>query len=386
MTSFIIMNPTLESFLIGPTLFLAFLIYANFNKANKTANRGLAAFILCVFLIQIGSPIEKSNFFPAKSIVFEILNLASFIVAPTFYLTISYFVAPSRKWKFTDNLHFLFPFLILILTILTLFVDTSAPKTIEEKKLESKIVLIFSVFFCTMVTVYCVAAYRKIHKYQKDSYSYSSNTKAVDLKWLQQVTICVLLLTFVWLIDIFFQLSVTSLFFDTFSNLFTFIGILYIAFHALKQKEIFPFNTAEKLEIDTIIEATSQLEENRRKLITDEKLNELKAYLIQIMEEQKPFLDCELSVIKLASQVKITPHLLSYIINAGFNENFYQFINKYRINEAKKMIINPEMNHLNLLGIGYEVGFNSKTVFNTTFKKITNLTPTEFKKSIQSSL
>lgn len=378
------MNPTLEALFIGPTLFLAFLIYANFNKANTKANKWLSVFILCIFLIQIVAPLEKSNLFSSTSKLIDILNLASFCVAPIFYFTISYFVEPNRKWKFKDNLHFLFPFLILLLTIATFFVDDNQPKTATEKELESKVVLIFSIFFCTMVTLYCIASYLKIHKYQKNTHFYSSNTKAINLKWLQQVTVCVLLLTIVWLIDILFQLSFTSLLFDAFSSLFTFIGIIYIAFHALKQKEIFPFNAAEIVEIDTIIVETSQYEENRKKLITDEKLDELKAQLIQIMEEEKPFLDCDLSVIKLASQLKIAPHLLSYSINTGFNENFYQFINKYRINEAKKLIVDPNMNHLNLLGIGYEVGFNSKTVFNTTFKKITNQTPSEFKKSIQS--
>ena len=78
-----------------------------------------------------------------------------------------------------------------------------------------------------------------------------------------------------------------------------------------------------------------------------------------------------------------TPHQLSYIINNGFDENFYQFINRFRIEEAKKLILNPNMNHLSLLGIGFEVGFNSKSVFNTTFKKNTGKTPSEFKKITQ---
>ena len=120
-----------------------------------------------------------------------------------------------------------------------------------------------------------------------------------------------------------------------------------------------------------------------KKLISDDELREMKSILIQVMDNKKPFLDTELSLFKLASQLDISSHLLSYIINNGCNENFYQFINRYRIEEAKKMIQDPKMEHLSLMGIAFEVGFNSKTVFNTTFKKITNQTPSEFKKAIR---
>ena len=99
------------------------------------------------------------------------------------------------------------------------------------------------------------------------------------------------------------------------------------------------------------------------------------------MDNKKPFLDPELSLFKLASQLDISSHLLSYVINNGCDENFHQFINRYRIEEAKKMIQDSGMQHLSLMGIAFEVGFNSKTVFNTTFKKSTNQTPSEFKKS-----
>ena len=79
--------------------------------------------------------------------------------------------------------------------------------------------------------------------------------------------------------------------------------------------------------------------------------------------------------------MNLSTHLLSYTINTGFDENFYQFINRYRIDEAKKMVLDPQMGHLNLVGIAFAVGFNSKTAFNTAFKKATGQTPSEFKKS-----
>ena len=99
------------------------------------------------------------------------------------------------------------------------------------------------------------------------------------------------------------------------------------------------------------------------------------------METEKPFLSSDLSLFSLANQLSVSAHNLSFIINEYSGENFNQFVNRYRVEEAKKMIVNSKNNHLSILGIGFEVGFNSKSVFNTTFKKLTNQTPNEFKKA-----
>ncbi|MCD0470762.1 AraC family transcriptional regulator [Flavobacterium sp. JAS] len=205
---------------------------------------------------------------------------------------------------------------------------------------------------------------------------------AINLKWLQKVVICVLIITGLWLIDIFFKLAKTSVLFDNFAGLVYLVGVFFIAYFSLKQKEIIPLNKEEKKEIDILINETSGLKSNQKKLISDDELKGMKSILIQVMDHKKPFLDPKLSLFKLASQLNISTHLLSYIINKGCNENFYQFINTYRIEEAKKMIQDSNMEHLSLMGIAFEVGFNSKTVFNTTFKKMTNQTPSEFKKAI----
>ena len=85
-----------------------------------------------------------------------------------------------------------------------------------------------------------------------------------------------------------------------------------------------------------------------------------------------------MAIVALAIKMNSSSHLISFLINEGFNENFYQFVNRYRIEEAKRLLQSEKHRHLNMLGIAYESGFNSKTTFNTTFKKLTGLSPTEF--------
>jgi AraC-like DNA-binding protein len=98
------------------------------------------------------------------------------------------------------------------------------------------------------------------------------------------------------------------------------------------------------------------------------------------MAAERPYLDSNLNLVKLAERLDLTPHKLSYTINAGYQLNFFQFVNQYRVEKAKELLLNNHQNYT-VLAIAFESGFNSKTAFNTTFKKICGQTPTEFAKA-----
>ncbi|MEM8897478.1 MAG: helix-turn-helix domain-containing protein, partial [Bacteroidota bacterium] len=99
-----------------------------------------------------------------------------------------------------------------------------------------------------------------------------------------------------------------------------------------------------------------------------------------IMETQKPFLNADLRLTELAEIMSISPHHLSQVINENLQLNFYDFINQYRVEEAKALIEKePETN---LLQIGIAAGFNNKNSFNNAFKKHMGLTPSTYRKEI----
>jgi AraC-like DNA-binding protein len=102
--------------------------------------------------------------------------------------------------------------------------------------------------------------------------------------------------------------------------------------------------------------------------------------IIQLMRGEKMYLNENLSLRELASQMKSDPNLISFILNKHLDSNFYDFINCYRIEEVKNKLSDPRYKHLSLLGIALESGFNSKTTFNRVFKQVTGVTPTEFQK------
>jgi len=103
--------------------------------------------------------------------------------------------------------------------------------------------------------------------------------------------------------------------------------------------------------------------------------------LIEYLEKDKPYMNNKLKLQDIANYLELASYQLSQVISTELNCNFYTLINKYRIDEAKRNLINPDKQHLTILDIAYEVGFNSKSAFNTAFKKSANMTPSQYKQA-----
>ena len=98
------------------------------------------------------------------------------------------------------------------------------------------------------------------------------------------------------------------------------------------------------------------------------------------MEVEKPFLKNKITLQEIASALDIPNHHLSQVLNDKIKQNFFDFINGYRIEALKEKLKDPKSKHLTILGIANECGFNSKASFNRIFKKNTGLTPSEYLK------
>lgn len=102
--------------------------------------------------------------------------------------------------------------------------------------------------------------------------------------------------------------------------------------------------------------------------------------LLEYMATEKPYLEGELKLNDLAGQLSIPPHHLSQIINEKLGKNFFEFVNSYRIKEAKEILSDPGKQDFKILRVAFESGFNNKTTFNTTFKTEVGTTPSLYRK------
>lgn len=127
------------------------------------------------------------------------------------------------------------------------------------------------------------------------------------------------------------------------------------------------------------IDDSENLQKNQ--LISPELALQYKQSLLKYMEDEKPYMNNELRIQDISNELNIPIHILSYIINTQLNKNFFDFVNAYRIEEAKRRLLSKEYDNLTIIAIAFDCGFNSKATFNRLFKQYTQSTPSEFKKS-----
>lgn len=129
--------------------------------------------------------------------------------------------------------------------------------------------------------------------------------------------------------------------------------------------------------------AEGQKTATKKKPLLDEKTAaEFTGKILDHVSTEQPYLNPSLSLRDLAGQVDIHPNQLSWLLNESIGKKFNEFINGYRMEHFKALVKNPDNMNISIIGLAYESGFNSKTVFNTFFKKELGITPLEYLKSL----
>lgn len=143
-------------------------------------------------------------------------------------------------------------------------------------------------------------------------------------------------------------------------------GIIYVlSYYGLKHQRLFQKSKKEK--------------KYKNLNLSIEETERFKNKLFKIMEHDKPYLDPDFTITKLSEMIAVPSYILSHIINDELMQNFPAFVNNYRIKEAQERLKDPAWKHHKIASIAYECGFNSLSSFNTAFKKITNMTPSQLR-------
>jgi AraC-like DNA-binding protein len=195
------------------------------------------------------------------------------------------------------------------------------------------------------------------------------NSLTIGLKrWTALLTICYILLVFSYLLpNIFHSYGLLYKELEYFlSMVFTFF-LLMCSIMVVVQPEVFLGSSLTKALKDTVKYRNSNL--------TERMAQELKEKLGYLLENEKIYKKSELSLTELADQLNIDRYSMSQVINEGFGKGFYELMNQYRIEEAKRILNHTDKNIGDVI---FEVGFNNHTSFYRAFKKHTKLTPSEF--------
>lgn len=366
----------IDAFGAASFFFLSYVLFIKSFSENKLANLWLACFLLLVGAILLDSVLLESGTYQKFPHLFNLVDLFTFGAAPCWYIAVSYFTQPSRRFN-TDYLWNFFPTLLLVILNIPFFLLSVEAKRVlveemakEQEELTRSQIVVFGVLFLQF-SIYLALSYLKIIRHQKNIQLITSNKAERELNWLKFMIIGITTMMLSWMMELVF-LNTTYVQESGWGYL---LGCYFLGFYAIRQTEIYPFAQQELEDINEII--------SEQVLTTPEPIPldlEQKEKLIQLIETQKPYLDPELSLPKLADLMEISTHKLSNLINQGFELNFYQLINSYRIEESKRLLLDPNLQHLGILQIGFEAGFNSKTTFNTTFKNATGLSPLEYRK------
>lgn len=236
---------------------------------------------------------------------------------------------------------------------------------------------VFSIIFSFILIV---LSYLLILRYQKEQLSGKPGRLRIQLNWLKITTLILLFLCAYWPVPLYFD---SRLEFD--KSEFYFYALwagLTLTIYSLGHIGLYHFGIVQE-------QKSIQKFSASRTTVPIEENNFPKSGQIRKFEEfvktEKNYLDPYLSLESVAQKLSINKSYLSRIINSELEKSFTEYVNELRIEEAKVYIENPEFQKYTLVSIGLEVGFNSKSTFNSTFKKITGQTPSEYKSSLKSS-
>jgi AraC-like DNA-binding protein len=273
---------------------------------------------------------------------------------------------------------------------------------------------LFGALFSIQFGIYCYLVLRQIQHHNLKLEQHFSFTDQMNLKWLRKLTyLCVFFLLLFLVFNrarlvLLGHYEITALS-PNMPFLFLVLGIYVIGITALTQPSILrdvteipdsdTRETAEPeadagLEQETAAEtivAEDQTESKAERVkyvrsgISLEDAQRYKIRLMETMQEQQLYLDCDLTLRDLAEHAGISYHQASQVINGQMHQRFFSFVNNYRIQLAKELMAAPKTRKMAIVDLAVEVGFKSKSSFYDAFKKTMQMTPTQFKKDLEAA-
>jgi AraC-like DNA-binding protein len=358
--------------------FLLALALLTSRRGERAANRLLAALTLVISVFVSGAVLRTTGYVFAFPHLAWVHDPFPFAAGPLLYL---YMRARTRGARPTrrDLLHFA-PAALCAL-YLAPFYFQSADAKLAALNFEytaptlGRWYYVRSVLVVTHFLAYLVAVITMLWKYTRRLKASGGGVSASDRAALAQVRFLVVSCLLIWVAAVLrFTLDQTAR-----TNLLVPLlisGVVYGLGYMTMTGRADDDARAEGKESD---ESATHAAKYERSTLTPERAERYLKRLVELMESERPYADGDLNLQKLAGRLSIPAQHLSQTLNSRLNRSFTDFVNAYRVEDAKRKLTDPRLKHYSVLAIAEDVGFNSKSSFNAVFKKHTGMTPSEFR-------
>ncbi|MDQ0782312.1 AraC family transcriptional regulator [Chryseobacterium sp. W4I1] len=348
----------------------------------KTKHK-LANWLLAFFLFT--NAVDACKFlmrdFPVNFINLEAFRWSiNYLVPASFYFYVLSVCYSNFRLKPKHLLHTI-PFVAYNLLLMwgIYFVDRASKVHFINGMNDMPLMHFFYFLFEFLFQVYFIASFLVIRKSKTVYLENYTNPNISVLNALYKITILYYVLHFIvlmrWLVTFIFGLGEIRAWIVTLDGFAFLFCTCWYLFAALNNPEFFRGVNSDLKPITEVVP-----KQKSSPVIDDEKNKQILA-LKELMIKKEPYLDSSLTIQDLAEQLDMPVKDLSALINLYMNKHFFDFINEYRIEKAKEILKDPLQKELTILEILYQVGFNSKSSFSTSFKKYTGTTPTDFRKN-----
>lgn len=362
------------------------------NKKNHLARNYMIVLVLLITFQAILNAFDTREFFLAAPHLSRISWLIPSLFGPLVYLFTVKLCSPVPVFKKTDLLHFI-PFTLYFIALIPWFSQSASFKRAYFNNFELAMQDDFGFlnqFSILLILGYLIATLIFLKQFRKVLRNTFSEISRKKLEWMSTFAYGVL---FVLALSIFgfyghkWNLPVLDSIYH-YNYFFIVLLVYWIAYKALLQPAIFEIpGIPPKEEHEVIISPEKIPDEPESKYLrsglNDEQMEQLFKHLISYMKKEKPFLNPQINIYELAGMLNVKKHHLSQTINEKTGMNFFDFINSFRVEEIKQNLLKNNSSHLTLLGIALDSGFNSKATFNSAFKKLTGITPSDFQRSLK---
>jgi len=367
-------------------LFAAVLFFQ--NRGNRKANTCLALMVLLLIWHHADFIANTSFWYQDFPYLFTPNYVSWFLFGPLIYLYIRYALEPGYRPKSV----FYWTFLPALISFLNYFGLYALDKDTKVQMIRETVILnlpasrlyfepliprdlIFAVQGIFLVT-FLLVCFNLLWRAGRRQTSDRGGHAAVDLRWLRFVLISFTLA--VVISNFYFQAIWLSAIISIGRSVYLYVAPLTLLLVLL---EVRAFLRPEVYAQDRLHPQSTP--KYRNSPLSDPEEKAIVARLKKYMEQNKAYLDGDLRIGRLSKQLGIPVNHLSQAINRQLQQNFFEFINSYRVNEARHILEDPEAPDLNLLNIALETGFNNKTTFLNAFRKSFRMSPSEYKKSLQ---